>query len=69
MDDPVQIYLRQLSQFPLASRQREVEISERIENATEEITRFSTTSVSPPDITLPLPPVCRAGFPRNDSSA
>jgi RNA polymerase primary sigma factor len=37
LDDPVRIYLNQMGQVPLLTRQQEVEISQRIEAAEEEI--------------------------------
>jgi RNA polymerase primary sigma factor len=37
LDDPVRIYLNQMGQVPLLTRQQEVEISRRIESAEEEI--------------------------------
>jgi RNA polymerase primary sigma factor len=37
LDDPVRIYLNQMGQVPLLTRQQEVEISQRIESAEEEI--------------------------------
>ncbi|MBU6410343.1 MAG: sigma-70 family RNA polymerase sigma factor, partial [Verrucomicrobia bacterium] len=37
LDDPVRMYLKQMGQVPLLTRQEEVEISKRIENAEEEI--------------------------------
>ena len=37
LDDPVRIYLNQMGQVPLLTRQQEIEISQRIEAAEEEI--------------------------------
>lgn len=37
LDDPVRMYLRQMGQVPLLTREQEVEISKRIEKAEEEI--------------------------------
>jgi len=37
LDDPVRIYLNQMGQVPLLTRQQEVEISQRVESAEEEI--------------------------------
>jgi len=37
LDDPVRMYLRQMGQVPLLTREQEVEISKRIERAEEEI--------------------------------
>ena len=37
LDDPVRIYLNQMGQVPLLTRQQEIEISQRIESAEEEI--------------------------------
>ncbi|HCR29174.1 MAG TPA: RNA polymerase subunit sigma, partial [Opitutae bacterium] len=33
LDDPVRMYLKQMGQVPLLTREQEVEISKRIENA------------------------------------
>ena len=40
LDDSVQVYLRQMSRYPLASRAMEVSISERIETATKEMVQI-----------------------------
>ena len=40
LDDSVQIYLRQMSRYPLATRALEVNISERIETATKEMVQI-----------------------------
>ena len=40
LDDPVRMYLKQMGQVPLLTREQEVEISKRIENAETEITRI-----------------------------
>jgi RNA polymerase primary sigma factor len=37
LDDPVRIYLNQMGQVPLLTRQQEIEISQRIESAEDEI--------------------------------
>src|SRR5207302_1654580 len=37
LDDPVRMYLKQMGQVPLLSREQEVEISKRIENAENEV--------------------------------
>jgi RNA polymerase primary sigma factor len=37
LDDPVRIYLNQMGQVPLLTREQEIEISQRIESAEEEI--------------------------------
>jgi RNA polymerase primary sigma factor len=37
LDDPVRMYLKQMGQVPLLSREQEVEISKRIENAEAEV--------------------------------
>jgi RNA polymerase primary sigma factor len=39
LDDPVRMYLKQMGQVPLLSREQEVEISKRIESAEEEVKR------------------------------
>jgi RNA polymerase primary sigma factor len=40
LDDPVRMYLKQMGQVPLLTRQQEVEISRRIENAQNEVKRI-----------------------------
>ncbi|MEJ0090792.1 MAG: RNA polymerase sigma factor RpoD [Limisphaerales bacterium] len=40
LDDPVRMYLNQMGQVPLLTREQEVEISKRIEDAETEITRI-----------------------------
>jgi RNA polymerase primary sigma factor len=40
LDDPVRMYLRQMGQVPLLTREQEVEISKRIEAAEEELKRL-----------------------------
>jgi RNA polymerase primary sigma factor len=40
LDDPVRMYLKQMGQVPLLSREQEVEISKRIEDAENEIKRI-----------------------------
>jgi RNA polymerase primary sigma factor len=40
LDDPVRMYLKQMGQVPLLTREQEVEISKRIENAEEEMKRI-----------------------------
>jgi len=40
LDDPVRMYLKQMGQVPLLTRDQEVEISRRIENAEAEIARI-----------------------------
>ncbi|HUD45881.1 MAG TPA: RNA polymerase sigma factor RpoD [Candidatus Baltobacteraceae bacterium] len=40
LDDPVRMYLKQMGQVPLLSREQEVEISKRIENAETEVKRI-----------------------------
>ncbi|HEV2327196.1 MAG TPA: RNA polymerase sigma factor RpoD [Verrucomicrobiae bacterium] len=40
LDDPVRIYLNQMGQVPLLTRQQEIEISQRIESAEEEIRKI-----------------------------
>jgi RNA polymerase primary sigma factor len=40
LDDPVRMYLRQMGQVPLLTREQEVEISKRIEKAEHEIRRM-----------------------------
>jgi RNA polymerase primary sigma factor len=40
LDDPVRMYLNQMGQVPLLTREQEVEISKRIEKAETEITRI-----------------------------
>ena len=39
LDDPVRMYLKQMGQVPLLTREQEVEISKRIENAENEVKR------------------------------
>jgi len=40
LDDPVRMYLKQMGQVPLLTREQEVEISKRIETAENEVKRF-----------------------------
>lgn len=40
LDDPVRMYLKQMGQVPLLTREQEVEISKRIEDAEAEVTRI-----------------------------
>ncbi len=40
LDDPVRMYLRQMGQVPLLTREQEVEISKRIEAAEDELKRL-----------------------------
>ncbi|HWI58891.1 MAG TPA: RNA polymerase sigma factor region1.1 domain-containing protein, partial [Bacillota bacterium] len=40
LDDPVRMYLKQMGQVPLLTREQEVEISKRIEVAEQEVTRI-----------------------------
>ena len=40
LDDPVRMYLKQMGQVPLLTREQEVEISKRIEDAEIEVTRI-----------------------------
>src|SRR4051812_16474705 len=40
LDDPVRMYLKQMGQVPLLSREQEVEISKRIEDAENEVKRI-----------------------------
>ena len=40
LDDPVRIYLNQMGQVPLLTRQQEIEISQRIESAEEEVRKI-----------------------------
>jgi len=40
LDDPVRVYLNQMGQVPLLTRQQEIEISQRIEAAEEEIRKI-----------------------------
>ncbi|MEK7706873.1 MAG: sigma-70 factor domain-containing protein, partial [Verrucomicrobiota bacterium] len=40
LDDPVRMYLKQMGQVPLLTRDQEVQISRRIENAEAEITKI-----------------------------
>ena len=40
LDDPVRMYLKQMGQVPLLTREQEVEISKRIENAESEIKKI-----------------------------
>src|SRR5262249_40246679 len=39
LDDPVRMYLKQMGQVPLLTREQEVEISKRIEQAEDEVKR------------------------------
>jgi len=39
LDDPVRMYLKQMGQVPLLTREQEVEISKRIEHAENEVKR------------------------------
>jgi len=40
LDDPVRMYLKQMGQVPLLTREQEVEISKRIEDAEQEVARI-----------------------------
>src|SRR6202023_157724 len=40
LDDPVRMYLKQMGQVPLLTREQEVEISKRIENAELMVQKF-----------------------------
>ncbi len=40
LDDPVRMYLKQMGQVPLLTREQEVEISKRIEDAENEVKRI-----------------------------
>ncbi len=40
IDDPVRMYLKQMGQVPLLTREQEVEISKRIEDAEIEVQKF-----------------------------
>jgi len=40
LDDPVRMYLKQMGQVPLLTREQEVEVSKRIETAEEEVKRI-----------------------------
>src|SRR6266481_3829108 len=40
LDDPVRMYLKQMGQVPLLTREQEVEISKRVENADREVKRI-----------------------------
>src|SRR5438093_2329863 len=40
LDDPVRMYLKQMGQVPLLTREQEVEISKRIETAENEMKRI-----------------------------
>jgi RNA polymerase primary sigma factor len=40
LDDPVRMYLKQMGQVPLLTREQEVEISKRIEDAEQQVTRI-----------------------------
>lgn len=40
LDDPVRMYLKQMGQVPLLTREQEVEISKRIEDAENQVTRL-----------------------------
>ena len=40
LDDPVRMYLKQMGQVPLLTREQEVEISKRIEEAEEQVAEY-----------------------------
>ena len=40
LDDPVRMYLKQMGQVPLLTREQEVEISKRIEDAEIEVQKY-----------------------------
>ena len=55
LDDPVRMYLKQMGQAPLLTREQEVEISKRIEDAEITSSNTSTASASSPSATSSSP--------------
>ncbi|NQT84258.1 RNA polymerase sigma factor RpoD [bacterium] len=66
LDDPVRMYLRQMGQVPLLTRDQEVEISKRIEKAENEIrSRIATFRQTPKEV-IALAKRLQAGKERFD---
>ena len=66
LDDPVRMYLKQMGQVPLLTREQEVEISKRIEDAEIEFRNTFTFSASPPSGYLALADKLMRGKERFD---
>jgi len=66
LDDPVRMYLKQMGQVPLLTREQEVEISKRIENAESETKKILAKFGFIPDAYLDLAKRLEAGEERFD---
>jgi len=66
LDDPVRMYLKQMGQVPLLTREQEVEISKRIEKAEGEIRRILTQFGFIPDAYLEMAERLETGEERFD---
>ena len=67
LDDPVRMYLKQMGQVPLLTREQEVEISKRIEEAEDQRQRLSlTASASSPALISTWPQKLLEGRERFD---
>jgi hypothetical protein len=62
LDDPVRMYLKQIGQIPLLTREQEVEISKRIE-AAEGLAQDAPPYPHPPASRLPRSPTAPIGSP------
>ncbi len=66
LDDPVRMYLRQMGQVPLLTREQEVEISKRIEKAEQEIRERIVNFRQTPKEVIALAQCLQAGKERFD---
>jgi RNA polymerase primary sigma factor len=66
LDDPVRMYLKQMGQVPLLTREQEVEISKRIERSESEIRRILTRFGFIPDAYLDISKRLEEGDERFD---
>ncbi len=66
LDDPVRMYLKQMGQVPLLTREQEVEISKRIEKAESEIKKVLTRFGFIPDAYLAMAERLESGEERFD---
>lgn len=66
LDDPVRMYLKQMGQVPLLTREQEVEISKRIEKAEEEIRRRMVKFRQTPKEVIAITKCLEAGRERFD---
>ncbi len=66
LDDPVRMYLKQMGQVPLLTREQEVEISKRIEKAEEEIRRRIVKFRQTPKEVIAIAKCVEAGRERFD---